>query len=1154
MKKNLSDVFLSRKHLIRIMKIYSLLICITISKLFSFNTYSQNISISLEEATLQMAIEEIEEKSEYRFFYNNNLIDISKKVSLKANNEKVKKVLNGLFNRTNINFRVYKNQIVLFPRYVKTSEESIKNLLDFMEEKSNTTKSKGKTKIDKKNEVVQNMVRGTVNAADGIPLPGVNVLIKGTNTGTLTDFDGNYEIAAEQGDVLTFSYVGFQSKEIVITNNALNVILQEDVSTLEEVIVVAQGISKSRKALGYAISKVETEETENRPEADIARTLQGKISGVLISPNDGSSGAAAGIVIRGSLSLTEGNGALIVVDNVPFSGNLLDIDPNNIKNITVLKGLNAAVLYGSQGRNGVILVETTTGAAKIGEKGFTAKISQTTYTNNVASLPDFQNTFGVGNNLVTDNGTIGNVGSNGARFTDIDVVPHPLAGNPNFPQFADAVVPFEAARNNVNDFFSTGIGQITSVNLEATGERTSLNFSMGYTTEGGILGNNDFKRFNISVGGTSQLTDKLKLSSSLSYSSRNRNSYSSVDSDDADSEDILENLYVIPRSLDIQNLPFQDPVTGGNVYYRADRENPLWTIANTGRERNVRRINGTLNLAYKFNAHHSLKYRGGLQIETSDVLDFRNRGGIGATATLGTLDLTSNTEFDVDNTIIFESNYRISDAIGFESQLGINSRYETFRSQDSEYTDQIVFGVLRPNNFRVPGEGDFDITKRNLLGVFGQFEFDYNGFLYLNLSGRLDKGSTVERENQNLFYPGVSISFIPTSAFEFGESFVDYLKIRGAYATSSGYPGLYNTRPSLSSDPREFSDINNALIVTNSLFGELANPNLKPELHREFELGLEGNFFNNVVTLQASVYSRISDNQIFETNIAPATGFEETVINAGRVDTEGLEIDLGVRLFKNSDFNWTLRNTFTTFKSVVVDLPGDITRRDNLIEGEELGVFLGSYVVRDAEGNALIDPTTGRLITSDDVGLQDEIIGNSVPDFRATSINTFNYKNFTLSTQLEYTHGGDRSSAVFENLLERGVTTDTENREGSFLIPGVYGDLSTGLPLLDANGNTIPNSTQLTGNNAVFNNFYEADENLTFDDSVFRIREVSLSYNFNKGTFNKLPFESMDITLSGRNLFFSAPGFPEGINFDPETTGLSTPTTKRYSFSISVNF
>ncbi len=1085
------------------------------------NTYSQNkkVTLEMEEVTLRSVFDEIEQKTDFKFLYEKGVFQTDKIVSIFAKKEKLSSVLDKLLKNLNVSVEYIQKQIIIKREYD-----------DGLNAK----------------QLNQSKITGVITDENGLPLAGAVVLIKGTTTGVSTDFDGRFSIDATEGAILEISFLGYLTQEIIATNKPLEIILKENNLELEEIIVVAQGIEKSRKALGYAISKVDTEETETRPESDIARTLQGKISGVLISPSNGSSGASASIRVRGNLSLNQDNAALIVVDNVPFSGNLLDIDPNSIENITVLKGLNAAVLYGSDGRNGVILVETKAAAAKVGVKSFTAKITQTSYTNTVANLPDFQNTYGVGNNLVTDASTIGNYGSNGARFTDIDFIPHPLAGNSSFPEFANAEAPYEAARNNVKDFFNTGIGQITSVNLSATGEKTSLNFSLGYTDEGGILGNNDFKRYTMSLGGTSQLTDKLKLSASISYSSRNRNSQNGGD--------IVENAYIIPRSLDIHNLPFQDPVTGANVYYRTDEENPKWIIENTGTNTIVRRMNATVNLAYEFNEHHTLKYRGGLQVENGNSLSFRNKGGIGATEALGSLDIDSDNEFDIDNTFILASSYKISDKIGFDSQLGVNSRYETFRSQESEYSDQLVFGVLRPNNFRTPGEGDFDTNKRNLFGAFGQFDFDYDRFLYLNLSGRFDKGASVEKANQNLFYPGISVSFIPTSAFDFGDSFVNYLKIRAAYATSSGFPNLFNTRASLSSDPREFSDINGNLIVTNSLFGTLPNANLKPELHKEFELGLEGNFFNNTITLQASVFSRISDNQIFETGIAPATGFTDTVINAGRVDTEGIEIDLGIKLFKESAFNWNIRNTFTSFKSVVVDLPGDLTRRDNIIEGEEIGILLGSYVVRDSEGNALINPATGVLITSEDVGLQDEIIGNFQPDFRATSIHTLSYKNFKLSTQLEYTHGGDRRSDLFEILLERGVTTDTENREGSFVIPGVLGDVGTGLPILDANGNTVPNNIQVTGNNAVFSNFYDAEENRTFDDSVFRIREIALSYRLNKSTFKKLPFESVDFTLSGRNLFFYAPGFPAGFNFDPETTGITTPTTKRYALSVSINF
>lgn len=1085
------------------------------------NTYSQNTKLTLDmsRVSLRSVLDEIERKTDLKFLYEKGVLETDKKVSISAKNKPLSMILKKLF--VGVSIQYYDKQIVI---------------------------NKSRDQNNNNQKLLQQLdLTGTIIDENGIPLAGAVVLIKGTTTGTISDFDGKFSISARIGDTLEFSFLGYLTSEVLVSGiQNLQIILREDNLELNEVIVLAQGISKSRKALGYAVSKVATEETDSRPEADIARTLQGKISGVLITPSNGSSGASTSITVRGNLSLNQGNDALVVVDNVPFSGSLLDIDPNAIENITVLKGLNAAVLYGSEGRNGVILVETKSAATQLGKKRFTAVISQTSYTNTVANLPDFQNTYGVGNNLVTDESNVGNIGSNGARFTDVDFVSHPLSGNPSFPEFADTLVPFEPVPDNVKNFFNNGTGQITSVNLSASGEKTALNFSLGYTDEGGILGKNDFKRFTMGLGGTSQLTEKLKLTTSISYSSRDRNSQ--------DASDILENAYIIPRSLDIHNLPFQDPVTGANVYYRPDRENPKWLIQNTGSNQIVRRMNTTVNLAYKLNDHHTLKYRGGLQTEEFNRLVFRNKGGLGVTTSLGSLDITANNEFDVDNTLILASNYRVSDKLEFDSQLGVNSRYETFRSQDSELSDQLVFGVLRPNNFRTPGHGDFDTNKRNLFGAFGQFDFSYQRYLYFSLSGRFDKGASLEKANQNLFYPGVSVSFIPTSAFNLRNSFVNYLKVRGAYATSSGFPNLFNTRASLSSNPREFVDNDGHPIATNSLFGSLPDANLKPELHREFELGIEGRFFDNKMTLQASVFSRVSDNQIFETGIAPSTGFSSATINAGRVDTEGIELDLGFRLFKDSAFNWNIRNTFTSFKSIVIDLPGDLTRRDNIIEGEELGVFIGSYVVRDSEGNALVDPGTGKLITSDDVGLQDEIIGNSQPDFRATSIHTLTYKNFKLSTQFEYTHGGDIRSSFFEILLERGVTVDTKNREGSFIIPGVLGHIGTGLPLLDANGNTISNNIQVSGNNAVFNNYYNVDENRTFDGSVFRIREIALSYRLDEITFKKLPFESMDFTLSGRNLFFYAPGFPSGFNFDPETRSLTVPTTKRLALSVSINF
>lgn len=1130
------------------MKLTSLFLIAIVFCMSASDSYSQRtrITMDVDNVTIAEVLDEIENTTAFKFIYSVKNVDLNRKVSIKVEQLRIQNILRSLFDRTQTAYKVRGRQVIL-SKVELVKPIPIKTLPSDILQRTIT-------------------VRGQILDNLETPLPGVSVVEKGTLNGVASDFDGNFEIEVQEGATLVFSSIGFLPLELPASTSFMNVDMKESTSELDEVIVVAQGISKDRKALGYSVSTVDTNETEGRPEADISRTLQGKISGVQIIAPNGSSGAATDIVVRGNLSLSQSNQALIVLNNVPFDGNLLDIDPNDIKNITVLKGLNAAVLYGSLGRNGVILIETKSGNASLGEKSFNISTSVTSYTNTVANLPKFQNEYGVGNNFITDAATVGNNGSYGARFSDVDVIPHPYAADPRFPEFSGVEVPFVPATNNVNDFFKTGIGQTASVAVTATGENASFNFTTAYTGEGGIIGNNNFQRFNINLGGTARLSDKIILSSSIGFNTRARKSQSG--------NDIFSFLYRLPRNLDIHNIPFEDPLTGENAFYRP-AENPRWTLKNTGRERTVSRLTASVNLSYALGEHHSLKYRGGLQTETANVFDFRNRGGLvdgtrngidEAIRNTGTMELEAATEFVVDNTLILGSNYDISDRLGFSSQLGVNSRFERDTNQEGVFTDQIVFDFFRPNNFRNNASALYEFERENLVGIFGQFDFDYNDYLYVGLSGRYDISSTLESENQTLFYPGVSLSFVPTSAFDFGGNGVNFLKIRGAYATSAGFPTRFNTRNTLVSDPRGFEDPDDGLIVTNSFPDTLANPDLEPELHREFELGLEGSFLNNALTLNASVFKRISENQIFESELALSTGFENTLINAGRVDTEGIEIDLGIDLFRSSNFNWNIRNTFTAFESTVVELPegqerfilSSGTGRAAILD-QPLGVFIGSYVVRDSQGNALINPNNGVLLVSDEVGLQDEIIGDITPDWRATTIHNFSYKNFNLSAQFEYTKGGSKTSTLVEQLYERGTSLGTVNREGTFVIPGVYGDPATGEPLLDANGNTIPNTIQQNSNRTAFSNFFESQEGFTFDASVFRIREVALSYNLDKSNFKKLPFENVVFTLTGRNIFHYAPNFPDSFNIDPDAfdqdlDGNDFPSTRRYALGIAVNF
>lgn len=1003
----------------------------------------------------------------------------------------------------------------------------------------------------------QKTVSGTVSDASGL-LPGVSILEKGTNNGVETDFDGKFSINVSSSDaVLSISYLGFKTQEVsVVGKTTLNIFLQEDAESLGEIVVTAQGIRKSKKALGYAITKLDAKEVSKRPEADLARTLQGKISGVIIGTADGQTGSSSPIRIRGSISLTGDNNPLIVVNNVPFNGLLRDIDPNDIQDMSVLKGFNAAVLYGSAGRNGVILIQTKSGNGKIGENKTTASFSATSYLNVVSQLPEYQNKYGQGQ----EGSFIPSFLSNwGPEFDGSDVA-HPYAGLGSiFPQYDGATIPYAAKPDNVKNMFRNGFGTINSLSVSTSKEKLAFNLSAGYTDEKGIVLNNGLKRFNLGIGGNAQISEKFNLSATLNYSTRKVKRIQS--------QEVFRRSFYLPRNIDLTELPYQNPLTGESVYYRNDT-NPLWVLNNSGVTDDRVRVFGTVNLNYKLTDNLDATYRVGYDSEHLDIFDYSNKGGFNEGSFRdGYLNLDYIKEVVVDQTFILNYNKKITTDISLDAQVGINSKLTNRKRISSDSNLQIVYDFLRPSNF-VQSEATFRTTEENIAGVFGQFQFAYKNYLYTTISGRNDWGSSVEKENQSLFYPGISASFIPTSAFDFGEdTFVNYLKVRAAYATSSGFPGAYSTRDALIIDANRFAAADGTLPVTNRFGSTFANPNLRPELHKEFEIGIEAKLFKNRVTLETSLYKRISEDQIVRAPLAVSSGYDSQVINLGRVDNQGIEIDLGIKIIKTTDFNWNMRNIFTADESLVVKTTPSganisLTADRWAVEGLPLGAIIGDYALRDENGNLLISGNgssskVGEVISSSDIGLPNKVIGDPNADWRFTNINSFSYKNFTLSAQIEYRHGGEISSSYVEDLLERGVTRDTENREGSFVVPGFLADDDTGAPLLDANGSQIPNTIQLNGLRTVFSNYYNANDLRMWDASIFRIREVSLGYSYQPNN-NKLPFKTIDFTISGRNLWYKAPNFPKYVNYDPENDGglgrNNVPSTKRISLGISATF
>ncbi len=1013
----------------------------------------------------------------------------------------------------------------------------------------------------------EKQVTGTVFDENGLPLPGVNIIIEGTTTGTQTDFDGNYSLRVNQGQVLLMSFVGYQTQSLTVgSSDVINATMVLD-SSLSEIVITAQGIKREKKALGYAVSAVDPAVIESKPEADVSRILTGKVSGVEVNAGGGFLGSQTNVIIRSKNSISGSNQPLYVVDGAPISGGRsYDIDGSNIASLTVLKGLAASTLYGQDGRNGVIVIETKTGQAGAStQKKFEVEVSSKSSILEVANLPEFQNKYGQG----ADN-TINTTyyGTWGAAFAG-QVVPHHLSivdYASSFPEYQGATDIYRAIPNNVSDFFDLGRGQNTSVNISKNFEGGhGVSASVGHVDQVGYIPQNSLRRLNLNFGGRTQLSNKLSLNTSVLFS----NVYTR-----RPTRDFFTLLTWIPRNLDIHNLPFEDPNDNSSVYYRTTQANPRWLQKYTGREETTDRTYVKSDLKYNISDKSSFSYL--YSIDTYNEVNHDWYNSRNPYQEQGYLRTFTETNTTTNHRVTYQHNdISLGTDLKLNVVLGAEARSKNYSFLGMFSEGEIVFNFQNHDNYTthkpIDGRG-----ISNTLGLYGELRVDYQDYAYLTMAGRNDWGSTPEIKNNSLFYPSASLALIPTSMFEgLADSFVDYLKLRIGFGTSANFPDPYLTRLVLDADATAFvNTFTNNNLITNSLSSFLPNPDIKPELLKEVEIGIETKLFDNFIDIEMSAYKRITKDQILSSNLAASTGYTRTIINAGRVDTDGVEIDLTLNLFQNpgTGFNWSINNQFTAYETTVVELPVDridiSSGLNYAIEGEAYGVFRGTYYARDDEGNLLINPETGKVIFSDALGLEDKILGDPNEDWRWTNVNTFSYKNITLSMQWDYIHGGDIWSRSASNLLRRGVTRDTENREGSYILPGVLGDPNTGEPILDANGDKIANTIQIGANDLYFINLMDVDEGIIYDASVIRLRDISLSYNIPGKLLDKTPFGSGSLTFSGNNLWYRAPNLPKYMNLDPEVLGpgadnptngkgldfQNDPSYKQYSLGVKLTF
>ena len=1036
----------------------------------------------------------------------------------------------------------------------------------------------------------QVIIKGKVtDSKDGQPLSGVSVKLSGKAGGTSTANDGTYsiELTKKEGK-LEFSYNGYASQTVKLASAGatVDVKLVLETKAMTEVVVTALGIKREKKALGYGVSTVSKKDLELRPEGDIARVLSGKAAGVTITNSSGLSGSGTNITVRAISTITGSSTPLFVVDGVPFNGEtnsnssfvygnqtssrFLDLDPNNIESVSILKGLSATTLYGENGRNGVILITTKNGGGVKPAQKTEITVSQSYFANNVANLPEYNTKYGGGFDL--SNGVT--FYSNwGGAFTNPPVqVRHPYdrpSLNVAFPQYVGALYDYKQY-NSVSNFFRKGSVSNTSVNVGGSNGTTTFSANFSYLNDVGFTIGNEMTKSTFGAGGTTKLSNKFTLSGTFNYvmtgvkAPPTSTSFGSGSSQTSVFGDVL----YTPTSVDLMGLPWENPLDHSQVYYRSanDIQNPRWTLYNSFTEDNVNRSFGNLQLKYDVMKGLNLGYRVGFDNYTESQLYAQNKGGDINPDGIMRTSTGINTIFDQNFYAAY--NKDLNDKWKLNLDGGLNIRNDIYKQDGITSTQQLVYGLLNHTNFvnhLATSESGTALgykQETQTVGLYLQSGFSYSDYLYFTVGGRQGWTSTLEKDNRGIFYPSVSASFIPTSVLNAlkDNKYINYLKVRAGYATSAEFPDPYNTRPSLDINTKVFVNGGNTSINTNAISNTLPNPNLKPSLIKEFEFGLEGKVLNNRGNFDLSVYNRQANDQLLNRDLDPSTGFTSQRINAGNVTNKGIELSIGYTVIKNKNWKWQLDGLYSRNRSKVSDIPEDLKEIrtsgfTNLgtfaINGQPLGVIKGTAYVRDAKGNRVVG-ADGNYILANEVS----VLGDPNPDYRMTGISTLSYKQFSFRVQMDYTKGGDMYSATSSVLVGRGVTRDTEfDRALGYILPGVKED-------------GTPNDIQISATQAFFSNSVAgsaADEPGIFDATCVRIREASLSYSMPQDALKKLPFGSVSFTISGTNLWYYAPNFPKYVHFDPETSGLGVsngrglefitgPSSRRIGASIRVTF
>ncbi|MBD1398455.1 SusC/RagA family TonB-linked outer membrane protein [Pontibacter sp. JH31] len=1010
-------------------------------------------------------------------------------------------------------------------------------------------------------------VTGTVtDQQTGQGLPGVAVLVQGTSVGTTTGTNGEYTINVPQGsNTLAFRFIGYTTVTRNIDNQTtINVTLNVDTRQLGEVVVTAFGIEREEKALSYSVQQVSGDEVNRANQPNVTNALQGKVAGVIVRQSSGMPGSSSQITIRGARSLVGNNQPLYVVDGMPIesdaiqqaggtgigvggvsgtdaSARALDINPNDIESISVLKGGAAAALYGVRAANGVVLITTKKGRGLDAQERATITFSTDYQIDRVSKLPDLQSTYSQGSGGVYNRATSLSWGPRISELGDVvDATGATVSGNRVF--------------DNVDPFFQTGHTATNSISVANSGQIGNYAVTLGYTDQEGIIPTTGMERFNGKIAGEFKMHPKVTLGASVNYSD--------VHIDKVPGGSNLSNplftLYAAPRNFDLWGLPFADPLNPyRQINYRGAMDNPRWALANNQFYEDTRRVISTANINYQALDWLQVNYRLGGDFFITDGKEVYElgsgfTGGRTPTPSGGQINDYAYNQNQINSNLSFIANREFGEDINVNFLLG-NEIYDIRNRLISTVGRGIAQGGFRNISNTVVQNAAETITRRRVAGFYANAEVGFRDYLFLNASARRDYVSNLARGNRAFFYPSVGVGFAFTDAFDLQNDILNFGKVRASYAEAGQAPDqAYITRNifipggalnvgGFLNDGIQFP-FNNTIGYTRS--ATFRTEELRPQNTRTVEFGGDFRLFDNRITLDYTYYVQTTEDQIFSVPVASSSGFSAEFRNAGRLETKGHELIASIIPLQTEDFEWTFTTNYTRYRNRVVELAegvesiflgGFVTPNVRAEAGALYPIIFGSSFVRDDNGNVVVDsretisgnpnPRFGMPL----LGGEAKNIGNVQPDFEISFTNGFTYKGINLTAQVDWRKGGNMYAGNTRLLKLYGMAELTEDRESDYVYPGVKG-------FRDDNGNLVvegPNDITIQRNQVFWQSTMDQiDESNVFSTSFVRLREVALSFSLPETLTDRTFVKNASVVLTGRNIFLIS-DYP---NFDPETS------------------